>query len=156
MVLDPPVSVPALEEAVHAVELIGPTLVQGQLGSSTANYLGPNFEVLASLGVRSFETIEAGTPQTFRRGDVEIDGVVQIGDAVALVEFLYRDGAEPPCVKAADANDSGSLSSTDAVAILQFIFTQREPAPGLFDGCVSDATADELGCFSYSACGGDE
>jgi len=156
VVLDPPVTVPGLETPVHIVELIAPISSQGQAATAKANYLGPNFEVLASPNVSSYAFVDSDTPRTtFRRGDFDANGTLQISDAIALVGYLYGDGSPSPCMKAADANDNGALTVTDAVTVLRFLFMPGEPHPGSLARCVSDATPDALECDSYRACDGE-
>lgn len=81
----------------------------------------------------------------FLRGDVNLDGRVNITDAVADLAALFR-GARPPCDDAADANDDGALSIDDPLAILGYLFVGGElPAPGtLAPG--ADPTCDTLDC----------
>src|SRR6185503_2029760 len=51
---------------------------------------------------------------TFRRGDVDANGSIEVTDVVTLLAFLFLGGGEPPCVEAGDTDDSGALDITDA------------------------------------------
>jgi hypothetical protein len=59
---------------------------------------------------------------TFRRGDGDGDGRVNLTDAVFTLNFLFLGGASPACHDAADADDDGMLNVTDAVIELNFLF----------------------------------
>jgi hypothetical protein len=92
-------------------------------------------------------TVEAGNGAAFRRGDSDSNGVVNVTDPVAALNFLFA-GADPlPCLDAADANDDGGLNVTDAVFTLLWLFQGGTipPAPGPAD-CGADPTEDELDC----------
>src|SRR5262245_32489999 len=85
---------------------------------------------------------------TFRRGDLDANGKVEITDAVNLLLFLFLGGGTPSCLEAADFDDSGEKPDiSDAVNILQFLFLggAAPPAPGPFT-CGPDPTKDALGC----------
>ncbi len=56
------------------------------------------------------------------RGDVNEDDVLNLTDAVALLDFLFNGGAEPNCLPAANANAQGTINLADAVFVLQFLF----------------------------------
>lgn len=56
-------------------------------------------------------------------GDVTNDGVVNVSDAIWLLNFLFKDGPAPKlftCV--ADANNDNVVSLSDAIIILNFLF----------------------------------
>ncbi|MEM7165760.1 MAG: right-handed parallel beta-helix repeat-containing protein [Planctomycetota bacterium] len=83
----------------------------------------------------------------FKRGDTNLDGAVDVGDAVSLLLSLFGDGGALACDDAGDANDSGALDIADAVFIVSYLFSggAQPPAPGV--SCGTDATtADPLGC----------
>jgi hypothetical protein len=57
---------------------------------------------------------ECGTAG-FRRGDVDADGSLDLGDVMAALFYLFRGGREPSCRKAADMNYyDGALGVADA------------------------------------------
>ncbi|MEZ5360174.1 MAG: M28 family peptidase [Candidatus Zixiibacteriota bacterium] len=55
-------------------------------------------------------------------GDANGDGTVNVGDAVFLIQYIFRGGAAPDPEEAGDANCDGSLNVGDAVYIIQYIF----------------------------------
>jgi hypothetical protein len=102
---------------------------------------------LASLCDLELERLEP----LFRRGDLDSSRVVDITDAVLLLEFLILGWGELSCGDAADANDDGMIDISDALRVLTVIFLSGDiPAPGMMD-CGEDPTVDELRCGFYEA-----
>ncbi len=89
----------------------------------------------------------------FMRGDVNSDLIVNLSDAVAIVEFLFRSGAEPTCMKTADADDDGKLDAADVMRVLGYLFISDGPLPEPAE-CSLDPTADDLSCREYPICEG--
>lgn len=84
--------------------------------------------------------------RSFRRGDTDGNGSLEITDAVALLGYLFLGGAEPRCPDASDADDNGAREITDAVVILGYLFLGgTEPAAPGPRVCGGDSTDDELG-----------
>lgn len=101
----------------------------------------------------AYEYFDAGsipvTPTKFRRGDYTQDGVWNITDGINMLNFLFRNTAQPKCVDAADVNDDGLFNLTDPVYLLTFLFRDG-PAPKTpFALCAEDPTADSLDCQSF-------
>jgi len=90
-------------------------------------------------------TVEEPGPR-FIRGDVDTGGKVNLGDAVALTDHLFRGGTEPPCLDAGDTDDNGKLELTDAIFLLNHLF-KGGPAPGApYPEAGTDPSEDDLGC----------
>ena len=86
-------------------------------------------------------------PLPFRRGDLNLDDRVDLGDCVNLLMGLFRGRHEAlRCEDAADANDDGVIDLSDAISVLRHLFlgTGPLPAPGGRRG--QDPTADSLMC----------
>ncbi|MDE0960390.1 MAG: hypothetical protein OSB09_06385 [Planctomycetota bacterium] len=84
-------------------------------------------------------------PIVFVRCDASPDGLVTIGDAVAILTYMFGQGPLS-CLDAADCNDSGMINIADPVALLQFLFVTGSPPPAPYPAAGVDATADSLGC----------
>ncbi len=84
---------------------------------------------------------------TFRRSDVNSDGVTDISDALLTLIYLFAGPAHIRCLDAADVDDSGAVDVTDAIRLLEFLFSRGTPPalPGAFSPGL-DPTADALGC----------
>jgi len=89
----------------------------------------------------------------FRRGDANVDGAIDIGDAVVQLWAVFGGGPEPGCTDAADANDDGVLDIADAIGLLDYLFAAGPlpPPPGPID-CGHDPTYDDFDCVQYELC----
>lgn len=66
-------------------------------------------------------------------GDANDDGQGNVGDAVYLINFIFKGGAFPPCMNEGDANADCQVNVGDAVFMINFVF-KGGPAPVC--GCV--------------------
>ena len=83
----------------------------------------------------------------FVRGDTNVDGAVDISDAVASLQFLFSGGTIS-CEDATDANDDGALDIADPVAVLGRLFIGAAPLPLPGDNSFGpDPTVDSLMCL---------
>ena len=55
-------------------------------------------------------------------GDANNDGSVNVGDAVYIVNYVFKGGVAPPCRAEADANADTAVNIGDAVYIINYIF----------------------------------
>ncbi len=67
-------------------------------------------------------------------GDVNGDGIVNVGDVVALVNYLYRGGAPPDSPDQADVNGDCEVNVGDIVYLVNYLY-KNGPVP--LAGCVS-------------------
>jgi hypothetical protein len=95
---------------------------------------------------------EPAVEASFRRGDANGDGRIDISDAVRILNYLFLHAAPLACREAADATDDGRLNLTDAVRILVHLFQSFGPLPEPYPGCGADPTPDDLTCDSQPAC----
>jgi hypothetical protein len=89
---------------------------------------------------------------TFRRGDHDADGVIQINDALNNLNFLFLGEYQPTCMVAADTDDSGLVDVSDPIRSLTWQFLGGVEIPSPHPGCGPDPTADaseDLGCDSF-------
>lgn len=65
-------------------------------------------------------------------GDVDANGVLQLTDAVYLLNYLFLGGSKPPCLDIAedivDVDNNQRIDLTDSVYLLDFLFLGG-PAP---------------------------
>ena len=93
---------------------------------------------------------------SFKRGDANDDGTVNIADGVFVLNFLFTEiVSELPCPEAGDTNDDGGVNISDGLFILNYLFVgngQAPPAPGP-DACGENPSDDEdmTGC-AYTSC----
>jgi hypothetical protein len=95
---------------------------------------------------------ESDPGRAFGRGDANLDGRLDLSDAVAILGFLFLHSEPLGCRKAADANDDGRLNLTDAIRILYYLFLSEAQPPEPFGGCGYDPTRDGLGCEASPRC----
>ena len=143
VLLEPPLEIANVPAPVHVVEVLTPQ--PDERAQPLVNYLDENFLAQATATITAFDKrpAPAGAPG-FRRGDVDESRSVNIADAIVLLEFLFRDGDAPACLKAGDADDDGRLNLADAVQVLLSTTQGRTLPPPL--SCGADPTADELSC----------
>ena len=101
--------------------------------------------------VWSFTTDGAGEV-FFQRGDTLDDGILNVTDAIAVLNWLFLGGAPPSCRSSADIDDSGIVNLTDPIALLRHLFLGGEEPPPPFQECGPDPTPDDLGCDASSSC----
>ncbi|MEM7231312.1 MAG: lamin tail domain-containing protein [Planctomycetota bacterium] len=82
----------------------------------------------------------------FIRGDADRDGELRLTDAVFALEFLFRGGAEPPCLDAVDTNDDGTADLSDSIYLLLYLFASGDAPPAPFPSPGTDVTDDDLRC----------
>jgi hypothetical protein len=100
-------------------------------------------------GVLLVATPAAPVGATFRRGDANASGTLELTDAIVVLGYLFLGSERPACADAADANDNGTLELTDAIFILNYLFLgSRPPPPPGPNACGVDPTPEEpeLGC----------
>ena len=100
-----------------------------------------------ALGVSLFAT-EASADVDFRRGDSNSDGVIDISDSIATLQWLFicGDDCDLVCRDAADFNDDGAIDISDAIATLDFLFKGGAMPAAPYEEAGRDATDDELTC----------
>ena len=65
--------------------------------------------------------------QTYVCGDANGDGMANIGDAVFIISYAFRDGPAPNPMRAADANGDGEVNIGDAVFLINYAFRDGPP-----------------------------
>ncbi|MFN0059511.1 MAG: hypothetical protein ACKVX7_13725 [Planctomycetota bacterium] len=111
---------------------------------------GATTTVVAQLPAPGSAIVE----QRFIRGDVNLDGFINIADPVTLLEVLFVPGSGLlDCEKAADANDDGTRDIADVITHLNSLFVPLTPplaAP--YPDCGFDPTPDTLSCEDFAPC----
>ncbi len=114
-----------------------------------------NQDVLTSN--RSSETLtvifgrnQASSP--YRRGDANADDVLDLADAVFILNALFAGKEQPTCEKTADANDDGGLDVADPIFLLNRLFAAGDLLNEPTDTCGTDPTADDLTCRAFAPC----
>jgi hypothetical protein len=82
----------------------------------------------------------------FKRGDCRSDRQIDITDAIAILNYLFLGGSEPPCLGACDSNDDELLNISDPIYTLGYLFLGTAPPPPPLEACGKDPTPGPLGC----------
>lgn len=88
----------------------------------------------------------------FQRGDANTDGQTDLGDAVALLSFLFNGLGILSCQDSSDVNDDGMIDVADPIALLAALFTAGPPPSAPGQSCGVDPTPDTLRCDRYEVC----
>ena len=71
--------------------------------------------------------IDFNLPSLFIRGDANGDGVINVSDAVHLINYLFISGPAPQPLAAGDANSDGLVNITDVVYLINYLFIDGPP-----------------------------
>ena len=83
---------------------------------------------LATAGDSSNVSVLLNQPP-FIRGDANRDGIIDVGDIVYLVSYLYKNGPAPSPIDAGDANCDGIVDVGDIVYLVSYLY-KNGPPPG--------------------------
>jgi hypothetical protein len=80
----------------------------------------------------SFSSAAGATTHRPTRGDIDNNGVIDVGDVVFLTNYLFKNGVEPAILAAADVNNDGVLENPiidlgDVVYLINYLFRQGDP-----------------------------
>jgi len=66
--------------------------------------------------------INGATQCCLNPGDANHDAKVNVGDAVFIINYVFKQGAAPSCRQESDANHDGNVNVGDAVYMINYIF----------------------------------
>jgi subtilisin family serine protease len=91
------------------------------------------FNKLGHGRVNALEAVKVFRPIPFPPGDCTHNWVIELDDAVYILNYLFQDGphADPVCI--ADTNADGIVNLGDALVILDYLFRGGPPPQ---DGCI--------------------
>ncbi|MBI4600389.1 MAG: tetratricopeptide repeat protein [Planctomycetes bacterium] len=113
----------------------------GSAGISYRSFAGTERGVISSIRITELAPY-------FRRGDTNVDGVVDLSDALHIAR-----GEVFPCEDAADGDDGGTAErgdAGDASAVLDYLFRGGSLPPPGADVPGPDPTEDALACDAYA------
>ncbi|MGA1203258.1 MAG: hypothetical protein ACO4BJ_09790 [Planctomycetota bacterium] len=84
---------------------------------------------------------------TFIRGDISMDGGLDISDPIQLLDALFAGGPPIPCLDAGDIDDNGRLDLADPVLLLTYLFQAGAAPAAPFPDPGLDPTPDTLLCL---------
>lgn len=87
----------------------------------------------------------------FLRGDMNTNGLIDVGDAIEILQGIFS-GGQIVCNDSADWNDDGKIDISDPICSLAYLFAGGV-APALpFPQCGSDPSFDSLNCGQLDLC----
>jgi hypothetical protein len=163
------VTIPPTDQPIRVLNLVGEVLGNANPGEviklafaeQTAPF-GPVRTELVALessnpparlpGTLRSGTITIVSQDLFVRGDSNLDGEVNISDAIHMLGYLFLGAGEYLCRDAADVNDDGQNDLSDSVGLLSFLFLGGSPPRFPWPSCGTDPGSVHLGCESSSQC----
>jgi len=99
----------------------------GAIDDSSANYklgLSLGQPIVGTASSASYQTGTGfwGEPCLFNCGDANGDGQINVGDAVFLINYVFKGGSAPDPLEAGDANCDGDVNVGDAVYLIAYVF----------------------------------
>ena len=76
-----------------------------------------------------FRVLIAPGGASFVRGDANQDTNIDLADALFVADYLFANGAVPPCLDAADVNDDGVHDISDPLYLIRHLFIVGSPPP---------------------------
>ena len=150
-------------DLIHVGNIPGTVLPDAERGSTSLLHL---VDQVAPEGTFRNEVSMGGTArivtrtrpgsitveQGFRRGDANLDGMLDISDPIHILSPLFLGMGTIECVDAADADDDSAVNITDAVVLLMHLFLGGPAPRPPYPGCGADPTEDRLDCAAYPLC----
>lgn len=102
--------------------------------SESVNYWIPVNSGGQSSAIGPSQSIDWGVKAGFihaskvAHGDPNADGIVNVGDAIYTLNYLFKSGPVPCPMEAGDANCTGAVDLGDAIYVLNYLF-KGGPAP---------------------------
>lgn len=114
--------------------------------------------VLTIDGISTLPNLQAGTvcfvnAQSFLRGDANDDGVLNLADAIFMINYFFADGFGPTCNSAADPNGDFAVDIGDVIYLINHQFLDGAQPVSPWPGCGADPAGESgLGCDLYENC----
>lgn len=84
-------------------------------------------EVTVTATAHNFLPLRGSIEVTAKIGDMTEDGVIDLGDVIALLNYLFRKGPAPDPFSVGDVNCNGEVDLGDAIYLLNFLFKDGPP-----------------------------
>gem|GEM_PF-6232481 len=112
-------------EVLSIIEYANRHMANGMAGDADGETRIANFcQLLAQNKVDVGQLMYCGE---YVCGDANADWNINIGDAVYVVNYIFRGRPEPPNLNTADASCDGRITVGDAVWVITYIFRHGLP-----------------------------
>jgi hypothetical protein len=64
---------------------------------------------------------------TYKCGDANRDQVVDVGDVIHLINYLYKNGPVPLPMESGDCNQDSNVDVGDVVYLINYLFKSGSP-----------------------------
>jgi len=88
----------------------------------------------------------------FVRGDANLSGAAELGDAIFILQHLFYNGPEPECMAAADIDSDSKVDIVDPIFLLAYLYYGGRSPAAPYPYCGDDPSPSGLGCARYIAC----
>ena len=88
----------------------------------------------------------------FLRGDVTGNQVVDLSDAVKILDHLFRASPPPLCLRSADVDADGKVNVSDAIFLMNHLFLGGASPAEPYPQCGLATTASTLSCEAAQFC----
>ena len=149
---------PNLELAVFSFESVSGGPAFSDLQTCNTVGLPPVMSVVVINGVSVHPVLDGGSIEfsdgTFRRGDCNFDGSINVADVIFLLVHLFDATVNDyPCREACEVNGDGSIDVADAIYEISYLFTSGPPPGAPFPDCGFDPDPGSgFGCEEGFAC----
>ena len=112
--------------SIAGIEDPGGIVIEGGSITVTGNSDGTVYEVQAT--------------GSFIRGDTNQDVLIDLGDVVTILNYLFINEPGPECLARMDVQDDNAIDIGDGIYLLNFLFTAGAAPPepfGAFNNLVS-------------------
>jgi hypothetical protein len=103
-----------------AVDAAGAAYIVGRSGS--AAFPTANSYQSSLAGTSDAIVTKISSSCCNKAGDANSDGNINVGDAVFLINRVFKGGPAPVCAQKADANGDGNINVGDAVRLINYVF----------------------------------
>ncbi len=84
-------------------------------------------QVEVTVTAHNFLPFQGGMEVGAKAGDMTGDGQVDLGDAIFLLNYLYKSGPSPDPLSLGDVNCDGQVEMGDAIFLLNYLYREGPP-----------------------------
>jgi parallel beta-helix repeat protein len=106
--------------------------------NATFNYWGKSLisqiedDIYHQVDVPTLGLVDFSHP--YLLGDVNIDGVIDVGDVVYLINYLFKNGTAPYMMLLGDVNRDDNIDVSDVVFLINYLFKNGPPPVNFTEG----------------------